>query len=365
MNGVIIIDKPAGWTSHDVVNRMRRILGQRSVGHLGTLDPLATGVLPLVTGNLTRLAQFYTTSEKTYEGVIRFGFATNTYDADGEPLDPHVPASQHHVGTAALGCPAPATGLSLETLQELATKFQGLIEQTPPPFSAKKINGVPAYKLARKQQEVVLKPVQVEIKEFVILSLDDDRAHFRARVASGTYMRSVAHEMGQLLGTGAHLESLRRTAVAEFDLTQAHTLDEIEARNIERQKVEICHSDRSFAFQQGKGSEVESLPRASKARRGEPAVLFSAYKDRESTIDAGAKSFESLFIHPRQLLPQFPCVTADEPTAARIRNGRPVNLPDVSRARHVKVFAGQADLLAIATRVAGTLFHPKIVFPND
>ena len=90
MNGVIIIDKPAGWTSHDVVNRMRRILGQRSVGHLGTLDPLATGVLPLVTGSLTRLAQFYTTSEKTYEGVIRFGFATNTYDADGDPLEPAV-----------------------------------------------------------------------------------------------------------------------------------------------------------------------------------------------------------------------------------------------------------------------------------
>src|SRR5580700_10581626 len=221
MNGVIVIDKPSGWTSHDVVNRMRRILQQRSVGHLGTLDPLATGVLPLVTGNLTRLAQFYTTSEKTYEGVIRFGFATNTYDADGEPAGEAQPVA-----------------LSLEHLQKLATGFLGIIEQVPPPFSAKKIHGVPAYKLARKQKEVVLKPVQVEIKEFVILAVEGDRARFRARVASGTYMRSVAHEMGQLLGSGAHLESLRRTAVAEFEITQAHTLEEIETRMKGRQEPE-------------------------------------------------------------------------------------------------------------------------------
>src|ERR1700723_1517290 len=145
MNGVIIVDKPAGWTSHDVVNRMRRILKQRSVGHLGTLDPLATGVLPLVTGSLTRLAQFYTASEKTYEGVIRFGFATNTYDADGD----------------AVGEPRPVT-LSLDHLQKLSTEFLGFIGQVPPPFSAKKIHGVPAYKLARKQKEVIPQPRQSE-----------------------------------------------------------------------------------------------------------------------------------------------------------------------------------------------------------
>ncbi len=313
MNGVIIIDKPAGWTSHDVVNRMRRVLGQRSIGHLGTLDPLATGVLPLVTGSLTRLAQFYTASEKTYEGVIRFGFATNTYDADGTPATEPIPAT-----------------LSFESIQQLAASFQGVIEQVPPPFSAKKIHGVPAYKFARKEKEVILKPVQVEIKEFVILSVHGEHAHFRARVASGTYMRSIAHEMGHRLGCGAHLESLRRTAVAEFDITQAHTIQEIENRSEEK----TCHSEPG-------------------GKPGEEPVVAGAHQEGKS----------ALFVHPRQLLPQLPSVTADEATAARIRSGRPVNLPELSRARQVKVFHGQRDLIAIATRVAGTLFHPKIVFP--
>lgn len=327
MNGAIIVDKPAGWTSHDVVNRMRRILQQRSVGHLGTLDPLATGVLPLVTGSLTRLAQFYISSEKTYEGVIRFGFSTNTYDADGEPSGEVCPVT-----------------LALQNLQELAAKFLGVIEQVPPPFSAKKIAGVPAYKLARKQKEVILQPVSVEIKEFVITAVEADRAHFRARVASGTYMRSVAHEMGQRLGCGAHLEALRRTAVAEFDITHAHSLEKIEdqARN--------CHSDHSAAELHVWGGHSR------------PPISPRSLHPTEPQLSAG---LEALFIHPRQLLPQFPSVTADEPTAARIRSGRPINLPELSRARQVKVFAGQRELLAIATRVAGTLFHPKIVFPAE
>ncbi|HLW85680.1 MAG TPA: tRNA pseudouridine(55) synthase TruB [Candidatus Sulfotelmatobacter sp.] len=293
MNGVLIIDKPAGLTSHDVVNRVRRILQQRSVGHLGTLDPLATGVLPLVLGNLTRLAQFYTASEKSYEGVIRFGFATDTYDAEGEPATP-----------------AQAVALSLEQVVALAAAFHGVIEQMPPPFSAKKIHGVPAYKLARKKKEVVLQPVQVEIKEFEILGVEGERARFRARVASGTYMRSVAHEMGQKLGCGAHLESLRRTAVAEFTIESAHSLEQLE------EAAKTVH-------------------------------------------------LENLLVHPRLLLPQFPSVTADEANAARIRAGRPVNLPEFSRARQVKIFSSQKDLVAIATRVAGTLFHPKIVLSAD
>jgi tRNA pseudouridine55 synthase len=293
MNGVLIVDKPAGVTSHDVVNRARRILQQRSVGHLGTLDPMATGVLPLVTGSFTRLAQFYTSAEKTYEGTVRFGFSTDTYDAEGEP----VTAPQQVV-------------LRAEDVEALAVHFRGMIEQVPPPFSAKKIHGVPAYKLARKHKEVILQPVKVEIKELEILGVEGDRARFRARVASGTYMRAVAHDMGQRLGCGAHLESLRRSVVAEFSLDDAHTLDQCAAA-------------------------------------------------------AASGTLEDLLVHPRKLLPQFPAVTADEASAARIRSGRPVNLPELSRARQVKVFCGQRELIAIATRVAGTLFHPGIVFVTE
>jgi tRNA pseudouridine55 synthase len=297
MNGVLIIDKPSGFTSHDVVARVRRILGQKAVGHLGTLDPLATGVLPLVLGNMTRLAQFYLGAEKSYEGVIRFGFATDTYDAEGEPLAEPKELS-----------------LTFDQVRDLAGKFLGRIEQTPPPFSAKKVNGVPAYKLARKKKDVVLAPVQVEIKQFEISKLENSRAHFAAQVASGTYLRSIAHEMGRLAGCGAHLESLRRTAVAEFRIEDAHALADVE----------------------------------------------SAAQSREAL--GGELNIDAILVHPRTLMPAFPSVTADAEAAAKIRHGMPVNLAEFSRAREVKVFSGQRDLIAIATRVAGTLFHPRIVF---
>lgn len=316
MNGVLIIDKPAGLTSHDVVNRVRRILGQRSIGHLGTLDPMATGVLPLVTGNFTRLAQFYVSSEKTYDGKIRLGFSTDTYDAEGEPTSP-----------------AQSVVLPRDQVEAVAAKFRGVITQTPPPFSAKKIKGVPAYKLARKQKDVVLQPVQVEIKEFEIHSVDADRITFHARVASGTYMRSVAHEMGQLLGCGAHLESLRRAAVAEFTLADAYTLDDLAAA----------------AEKRDRGLQTVQAPEGRKN---------PAYPGANVSL---SETLGACFVHPRKLLPQFPCVTADEPSVIRILSGRAVNLPELSRARQVKVFRGQRDLIAIATRVAGTLFHPKIV----
>jgi tRNA pseudouridine55 synthase len=338
VNGVLIIDKSRGLTSHDVVNRVRRILGQRSVGHLGTLDPMATGVLPLVIGSFTRLAQFYLSSEKTYEGTIRFGFSTDTYDAEGE-------------STSAPTKPA----LSREGLESVAGKFRGLISQTPPPFSAKKIKGVPAYKLARKQQEVRLEPVQIEIKEFEILSLEADRAHFRARVGSGTYMRSVAHDMGQALGCGAHLESLRRTSVAEFNLAEAHTLDELATAASESGAGDPA---REAAGQRNAMQRRFDPPNSDPS----PPVPPAGFPTLEGARPVGTlELLHELFIHPRKLLPAFPSVTADEMATAHIRSGRPVNLPELSRARQVKVFSGQRDLIAIATRVAGTLFHPKIV----
>jgi len=290
-NGVLIVDKPPGLTSHDVVARVRRVTGERSVGHLGTLDPMATGVLPLLLGSMTRLAQFYLESEKSYEGEIRFGFATNTYDAEGEPMSEPQPV-----------------GLTLEQVRAAAARFRGSIQQMPPPFSAKKVGGVPAYKLARKGKDVQLQPIHVEITEFEILSWDGERAAFRARVASGTYLRSVAHDLGQLLSVGAHLATLRRTRVGEFGLEEARTLNQL----------------------------VE------------------------------AEDIQSLFVHPRRILPHFPSVTAPEESLARIRNGMAVNLPEMSRAPLVKVFAGQAELVCIAKRVAGTLFHPKVVLvPGD
>jgi len=336
MNAVLIIDKPAGLTSHDVVNRARRILRERSIGHLGTLDPMATGVLPLVIGSLTRLAQFYTSSEKTYEGTIRFGFATDTYDADGDPTTP-----------------AKEVTLSREVVEAAAARFRGVIEQTPPAFSAKKIAGVPAYKLARKQKEVVLKPVQVEIKEFEILSVESDRATFRARVASGTYMRSVAHEMGQALTCGAHLESLRRTAVAEFTLEDAHTLDEV-AEAADKNRTNAAHSVHPPIAPTAANPEG--------VNDGSPPVsLADAAISTLARPGGTVESLEELFVHPRKLLPALPSVTADAPTVALIRSGRTINLPDVSRAPQIKVFADQRTLVAIATRIAGTLFHPKIV----
>jgi tRNA pseudouridine55 synthase len=289
MNAVLIIDKPQGLTSHDVVNRVRRIVGERSVGHLGTLDPMATGVLPLVLGNLTRLAQFYSASEKSYEGTIRFGFATDTYDCEGE-----------------IAGPIHSVSFTVAELLPVAERFCGMLQQMPPPFSAKKISGIPAYKLARKKKEVKLKPVQVEVKKFEIRSCDGERAQFRARVSSGTYMRSIAHDLGRELGCGAHLASLRRTSVAEFAIEDAHSLDRLEQ---------------------------------------------AAQRDRVDEIT----------VHPRKLLPEMPSITATDEIAAHVRSGRAVNLPDFSRAKQVKVFYGQSELIAIATRVAGTLFHPKIV----
>jgi tRNA pseudouridine55 synthase len=289
VDGVLIVNKPAGFTSHDVVARVRRITGEKSVGHLGTLDPMATGVLPLVLGSFTRLAQFYNDADKRYEGVIRFGWATDTYDAEGDPMGPAQPVN-----------------FTVEQLRAAAAKFVGRQEQLPPPFSAKKIAGVPAYKLARKGQEVELKPKEVEVREFEIRSWDGESAGFKSWVSSGTYLRTLAHDLGKALAVGAHLAELTRTAVREFTLEEAHTLEDLE----------------------------------------------QAAADGE---------LDELFIHPRLVLPEFPAVTAPTEAVARLKNGGAVNLPEFSKALTVRVFASQRELLAIAKRVAGTLFQPKIV----
>jgi tRNA pseudouridine55 synthase len=211
-DGALVINKPQGKTSHDVVEAVRRLAGFRQIGHLGTLDPLATGVLVLLLGRATRLARFYIGRRKRYIAACRFGFATDSYDADGEPQGPDT-----------------APQLDAAMLERLAAERVGRFEQVPPPFSAKKIHGRPAYEFARKKQQVELKPVEVELFEYKLRGVEGSQARFEIECSSGTYIRSLAHEMGQKLGFGAHLAEISRTAVGEFSLEQALTLEELAA----------------------------------------------------------------------------------------------------------------------------------------
>lgn len=209
-DGALVIDKPRGRTSHDVVDAVRHLAGFRQIGHLGTLDPLATGVLVLLLGKATRLMRFYSGRRKRYSAAFRFGFATDTYDSDGEAQGPDA-----------------APQLDATALEQLAAERVCRFEQTPPAFSAKKVQGRPAYELARKKKQVELKPVLVEVFEYKLTGIEGSVARFVIECSSGTYIRSLAHEMGQQLGCGAHLCEITRTAVGEFSLEQAIKLDEL------------------------------------------------------------------------------------------------------------------------------------------
>ena len=210
IDGALVIDKPKGKTSHDVVDAVRHLAGFRQIGHLGTLDPLATGVLVLLLGRATRLVRFYAGRRKRYSAGFRFGFATDTYDSDGEAQGPDS---------------APA--LDAAMLEKFAAERVGRFEQMPPAFSAKKIKGRPAYELARKGQPVELKAVEVEVYEYKLKEIEGSIARFVIECSSGTYIRSLAHEMGQKFGCGAHLAEITRTAVGEFSQEQAITLEEL------------------------------------------------------------------------------------------------------------------------------------------
>jgi tRNA pseudouridine55 synthase len=222
ISGVLVIDKPSGMTSHDVVARVRRILGIRQIGHFGTLDPFATGVLPLSVGRATRFAQFYLKSRKAYGGTIRLGFSTDTYDGTGTPSSEESPVS-----------------VEAEELEKLFREFTGRLMQIPPPYSAKRIGGVRAYQLARQKKPVQLEPVEVEIYALEMVSFDGIRARFAVECSGGTYVRSLAHDIGQRLGCGAHLEGLRRTTVAEFTLDKSVTLESL-GEAVRQQKLEEC-----------------------------------------------------------------------------------------------------------------------------
>jgi tRNA pseudouridine55 synthase len=292
LDGAIVIDKPEGWTSHDVVGKVRRIAGTKKIGHLGTLDPIATGVLPLVVGRATRLAQFYTRSDKIYEGTVRFGWSTTTYDRAGEPTGERQEVS-----------------LDAAELERHLEQFRGEFLQTPPPVSAKKVDGRRAYELARKDIPVELEPVKVQVYELALLDISGPDARIRAHCSGGTYLRSIAHDLGQAMGCGAHLETLRRTASGEFEIAQALTIP-----------------------------QLESLARD------------------ERLIDA--------LVPPARLLPGFPSVYVDDLTAAQIRNGR--NFPaspfrSQPASRLVKAVTREGELVAIGEAVLPNLYHPAVV----
>jgi len=227
MNGVLLIDKPAGVTSHDVVARVRKIIGERRVGHTGTLDPFATGLLVLLIGRATRLAQFLSGAEKEYEGLIRLGYATDTGDVTGSRIEGEEPPAQTR---------SPQS-LHKDEIQAAMASLKGEIEQVPPMYSAKKIQGKKLYEFARAGQEVERQPVRVTIREFEMLSPadelvranDDGSVDLRVRVvcSAGTYIRTLAEDLGQKLGIGSHLAKLRRTRAGPFQIDAAHTLEQL------------------------------------------------------------------------------------------------------------------------------------------
>jgi tRNA pseudouridine55 synthase len=293
LNGIIIVDKPEGWTSHDVVNRMRRLANTKKVGHLGTLDPIATGVLPLVVGRATRLAQFYARRDKVYEAVVRFGFSTDTYDRAGVPTGPVVEV--------------PALDASI--IEPHLQRFRGKFLQTPPAVSAKKIAGRPSYELARKNIAVDLAPVEVQVYELTLLAVEGSDIRLRAFCSAGTYLRSIAHELGQALGYGAHLYQLRRIESGDFSLDRARTLDELQELNA--------------------------------TGRLEEALIPAA-----------------------QLLPEFPSEFVDEATEGQIRQGRDFAVSPFrvqKGAHYVKAVSRSGDLVAIGEIRLPNLYHPMLV----
>ncbi|HTU48310.1 MAG TPA: tRNA pseudouridine(55) synthase TruB [Bryobacteraceae bacterium] len=291
MNGIVLIDKPAGCTSHDIVNRWRKLANTKRAGHLGTLDPMATGLLALVTGTATRLARFFEKEEKTYVAEITFGLVSDTYDADGEIKE-----------TGTLPTEEATIAAALES-------FEGRFWQTPPPISAKKIKGVPAYKLARKAAPVELKPVEVEVSRLEIKSVSLQKACIVVTASSGTYVRSLAHDLGQRLGCGAILTKLRRVQIGSFTIDRAKTLEQLHE-------------------------------------------LASAGRLHEAVLPAA------------RLLPQFPVEYVDAATEAHIRQGRDFRTsPFVVRpgAPFVKALSQSGELIAIGELRVPNLYHPSTV----
>lgn len=223
--GVLLIDKPSGITSHDIVDRVRRKLRMKRVGHAGTLDPLATGLMIILVGKATKISQYLTSLDKEYEGTIKFGESTNTQDADGDVVEARdVP------------------NLTEDEILDYMDGFIGDQYQTPPMFSAKKVDGVPLYKLARKGKEIEREPRFVSVRSFDLLEYKKPLLEFRMLVSKGTYVRTIAHDMGEKIGCGAHLTELRRTMIDKFDIDDSVTLEAfeaLEASEVQRRLIPI------------------------------------------------------------------------------------------------------------------------------
>jgi tRNA pseudouridine55 synthase len=271
---------------------MRRIAGTKKVGHLGTLDPMATGVLPLLTGRATRLAQFFSRSHKVYEGTVEFGYSTDTYDAEGTPVSPKV--------SVILDC---------DSVENHLASFRGKILQTPPPVSAKKIAGTPAYKLARKNIGVELPAVEVDVQALDLRRCEGSEIDIHVRCGPGTYMRSIAHDLGQKVGCGAFLKRLRRTESGDFSADRAFTLDQLR---------ELSENSRLL----------------------------------EALIPAG------------ELLPEFPAEPVDSVTAGFIRQGRDFRVSPfrgTANSRFVKAVTQDGELIAIGEARLPNVYHPILV----
>lgn len=293
MNGALVVDKPSGWTSHDVVNKLRRLAGTKKIGHLGTLDPNATGVLPLLLGKATRLARYYAKADKKYVGTVRFGYATDTWDVSGIPAGPE-------------------TGVQLDpaAMEEAVRAFQGPLQQVPPPVSAKKVDGVPAYKLARQNKEVKLAPCDVEVYSIEITRCEGNELDIQVHCSAGTYVRSIAHELGQIVGCGAFLKALRRTAAGSFGIGSAR-----------------------------------------------PIAVLEQLAEDERIYDA--------LIPMAELLPEIPAEIVDSTTAGFIRQGRDFRVSPFragnTLVRHLRAVGADGDLIAIAEAKLPNLYHPVLV----
>src|SRR5262245_1496913 len=276
MDGILNVDKPEGITSHDVVQIIRKRFSVSKTGHLGTLDPIATGVLPVAVGKATRFSQFLPNSPKEYAGVPRFGFATNTYDRDGLPTSEERPLQGD--------------------VEDAMRALKGVVDQIPPPFSAKKVGGVPAYRLARTTRTVPMAPVRVEIREFQSLALDPPFMKFRVVCSPGTYIRSLVHDLGQRLGCGAHLTALCRTRSGDFRIEQAVELDKVSSADL----IVMEHLLGSIPTIEVSESDEKKVMHGNQIRGEGSAPLARIFNKKGEFIAVG--SVENGWVRPRLVL---------------------------------------------------------------